>query len=174
MIGFGLLKILSFIPGGGLIKKIGVKTLLIIGAVLIVIFLVWKYTDIIKQAAYDEVFREQVEDVLKNEERERKKLENIIIQRDRSITELQRRQDQIERFNDGTFRDIQSGEFKGSNDPTSELTRRTIERIREQEGLPPIQEPPGRPQDASGGPSGSDTGGDSQNPSVEAWRKRNE
>lgn len=74
---FFALKFLSFLPFGNLLRGASGKLILFGGLALVIAFGIWKIRHDIYERAYNEVYAEQAEEILKQKEREYEKLEEL-------------------------------------------------------------------------------------------------
>lgn len=90
---FFLLKGLSFLPFGGILKNPKVLIGLIIVALLAFGYFKWKSA--IKEAIYNEIFSEQVEQHLENQRKETERLRQLLEEGNQAVTEAQTNRTQI-------------------------------------------------------------------------------
>lgn len=161
---FFLTKLLAFLPFGNLLRGTSLKIILIIGAILVVAFVYWKWKDNIRTAVYKEIFQEQVVNQLEEQEREFKRLQAIIAAREAALQRLLAQQKELAARYERVLADIQRGEYDTGE--VSEVLRVIVDQIRRTElGEPlrdsrPVSTPP-VPQ-----PKPEQTG----NASIDAWR----
>jgi len=129
---FFLLKALAFIPGGGLLKNVSLKAILILVALGAIGFGIWKWKDSIKAAVYDQVYRQQVEDQLNAAERELDLARRLAAQREADLQRaLDEKQALVDRLSQSR-EELREGDYAPGVVP--EVILRGLEIIREQNG----------------------------------------
>lgn len=84
---FLALKFLSFLPFGNLLRGASGKLILVLGIVLVIAFGVWKIRHDIFESAYNQIFAEQAEELVKQQQIEYEKLQELTSERERFLGE---------------------------------------------------------------------------------------
>lgn len=103
---FFLLKGLSFLPFGGFLKNPKILIGLILIAALAFAYFKWK--DSIKEAAYNAIYSEQVEQHLENQRKQMEATQKIIAEGSRAVNEAHRRREAL-------IRDVETARAKTRN-----------------------------------------------------------
>ena len=92
---FFALKFLSFLPFGNLLRGASGKLILFGGLALLIAFGVWKIRHNIYERAYNEVYAEQAEEILKQKQSEYEKLEELTNAREKFLGDRQRSREEL-------------------------------------------------------------------------------
>ena len=130
---FFLLKGLSFLPFGGLLKNPKV----IIGIILVVViaFAYIKWKSAIKQAVYNQIYAEQVEQHIVNQQRELERQRALMLESQRATEDARKRREAI-------IKDIEAARAKtrnvdpDKNGPVAPVLSEALEFIRSRQTVP--------------------------------------
>lgn len=101
---FTVTKLLSFLPMGNMLRGTSGKIILIIGALVGLAFLVWQWKDAIRETVFNEIYAEQAQAALEDQQRRQEIIQDISeknreLEREleRTTRELTRKADEIEK-----------------------------------------------------------------------------
>jgi regulatory protein YycI of two-component signal transduction system YycFG len=83
--GFIIAKLLAFLPFGNLLKGASGKLIMIVGVILLLVFLVWRYNGAIVERATAMFNQQQLEETVKFQQREITRLHSIEAERNKAI-----------------------------------------------------------------------------------------
>jgi uncharacterized coiled-coil protein SlyX len=83
--GFIIAKLLAFLPFGNLLKGASGKLIMVIGAILLVVFLIWRYNNVIIERATAMFNQQQLEETVAFQQREISRLHSIEAERNKAI-----------------------------------------------------------------------------------------
>lgn len=153
---------IPFIPAIGAFFTGKSKKLFIIVAIIAALgFAFWHFRDSIRDAAYDQIFRQQVEERLEQERAEMDRLRRIIDEQNQAIEDFRQEIDAIREQSRELDRQIESQPEEEVLDFTIDEIMRLHQRTREA---------PERPQDGSEYQSEGEDTGSSGNASIDQFR----
>lgn len=137
MIPFVLLKGLSFLPFGGLLKNPKV----IIGIVLIAVlaFAYWKWKSSIEEAAYNAIFTQQAEEHLERQRKNLEQTQKLIEESNAAVLKSQKQRESLLRDIEAA-RDRTRNVRSEDNGEVAPVLRDALEFIRQNEGAPEAPE----------------------------------
>lgn len=139
--GFIIAKLLAFLPFGNLLKGASGKLIMIVGAILLVVFLVWRYNSVIIERATAMFNQQQLEETVAFQQREITRLHSIEAERNKAIEQAIADNEALLLMINGAKQDARGFEPKQAS-PVLQHTLKTIsefengERVVEEEVEP--------------------------------------
>ena len=160
MVPFVLMKALSFLPFGGLLKGGSLKMILIVAAVAAVAFGVWKWKDGIKTAVYNEIYADRQEQIIEDQQRQIALNERLMREREAAVAGYLDAQAQLREALAMNRMELRRKEYEAMQVPP--VINGALDIIRKSEHLP-----------KEGGEQPPDAGTlDSGNSVVERWKRK--
>ena len=128
MLPFFALKALSFLPFGNIFRS---KLFWIGLAVVVVVFLVWRYNERIREEVRDQIYAEQAEEIAKQNQQELRRLEQLLAEQEDALQRLQESRRDTQRVVEGVQEVIRDNPSDGAAPP---VIQGTLRRLREHQG----------------------------------------
>lgn len=122
---FVLTKLLSFLPMGNVLRGTSGKFILIAGAVVGLLFIVWQWKDNIREAVFNEIYAEQAQAALEDKERQLETVREISEKNRELQNQLAQKNRQLEEKFDEARRNV-SNVSEEEDDDVSKVLRDTI------------------------------------------------
>jgi len=141
--GFLFAKLLAFLPFGNIFKGLSGKFILVAGAVLFIVFLVWQYKAKITDQVAGMFRQQQLEDTIVFQRQELTRLRGIEAERNSAIELAIKNNESLILIVDKTRREIRSDRFTPA--PATPILKHTLQSISDYEKsqLPKVKESTG-------------------------------
>lgn len=153
--GFIIAKLLAFLPFGNLLKGASGKLIMVVGAILLVVFLVWRYNAVITERVAVMFKQQQLEDTIVFQQQEINRLHGIEEERNKSIAKAIKDNEALLLMVNGAKQEARSDAF--TPETASPVLQHTLKTISEFENGERVVEDKVEP-----------TG----NSAIDAWKKK--